>query len=220
MHRFHNVITGRLNRWLAFQMFDSVDRPEFENNELSTRVKYVFHALSLDESRIPFQTTLFFLPKGYQNEDKKHDKEWDTELKQVWFSGAHSDIGGGMQDSRLSNITLGWLISELETKNLLTFNKNYLVGAEHDPYPISSPHWAPYWATREGENEEVFMSKSKGVPRFFSRIGYGLTDIIGWQLQALPQVKRSPFYQYLAIIQRGEGLQLAILAESKVFTLL
>lgn len=168
LQRFHHPITDRLNRWLRWQVFDTVDRPEFENNELSIKVKHVFHALSLDESRMPFQTTLFFLPKEYQHR-KPPGQLWDTELKQVWFSGEHSDIGGGMQDPRLSNITLGWMIAELEAKNLLAFNKDYLT----DRTTASSESKIPtLWATQGGKNEEVFTSQKTGFPRFFAWLGY------------------------------------------------
>ena len=35
-------------------------------------------------------------------------------LRQVWFPGVHSNIGGGYDDQQLANITLAWMMSQLE----------------------------------------------------------------------------------------------------------
>ncbi len=32
----------------------------------------------------------------------------------MWFPGVHSNIGGGYADQDLSNITLAWMIAQLE----------------------------------------------------------------------------------------------------------
>ncbi len=46
-------------------------------------------------------------------------------LKQVWFPGVHSNIGGGYDDAELSDITLAWMMSQLEP--FLEFNGNYIL---------------------------------------------------------------------------------------------
>jgi Uncharacterized alpha/beta hydrolase domain (DUF2235) len=69
---------------------------EYRNTDLSPNIKYAFHALSLDEKRSAFQPTLWHLPEQTKGQ----------ELLQVWFSGVHTDVGGGADDPRLSNITL------------------------------------------------------------------------------------------------------------------
>jgi len=33
-----------------------------------------------------------------------------TQVEEVWFSGCHTNVGGGYSDSKLSNITLIWLL--------------------------------------------------------------------------------------------------------------
>lgn len=59
---------------------------------LGDHVKHCFHAVALDEKRDAFRVTR--LDNGYQ----------------VWFRGVHSDVGGGNQNSKLSNITLAWML--------------------------------------------------------------------------------------------------------------
>jgi hypothetical protein len=104
---------------------------------LLPNIRFAFHALSLDESRTPFQTALWFKHNGTKkgsdeaplnDSDGDDPGHWTTTLKQAWFSGVHSDVGDSMQDSRLSNISLGWMISELVTNDILALDQNYLLG--------------------------------------------------------------------------------------------
>ncbi|KAJ9664082.1 hypothetical protein H2201_005322 [Coniosporium apollinis] len=93
---------------------------KFENNELSPHIPFGFHALALDERRKAFSPTLWKVSSGSQSEDNR-----SQHIKQVWFSGRHSDIGGGCPDPSLSNITLAWMIAECEETKLLGFDHSY-----------------------------------------------------------------------------------------------
>jgi uncharacterized protein (DUF2235 family) len=57
-------------------------------------VDHCFHAMALDETRYNF--LLHRLPPN-------------PRLSQVWFRGAHSDVGGGNGNHALSSITLDWM---------------------------------------------------------------------------------------------------------------
>ena len=59
----------------------------------------VAHALALDEERERFEPSFWQAPAGAT-----------TQLDEVWFSGCHTNVGGGYSDSKLSNITLIWLL--------------------------------------------------------------------------------------------------------------
>jgi len=67
------------------------------------------HALSLDEKRKDFEPTIWAPRNG-------------VDLKQVWFAGAHADIGGSyepdLDNSFLSDISMMWLIRESNEKGL------------------------------------------------------------------------------------------------------
>jgi uncharacterized protein (DUF2235 family) len=80
---------------------------EFHDVELSRFVKNAFHALAIDEKRGPFKPSLW--------ESKK--KEGQV-IEQVWFAGVHSNIGGGYQDSGLSDITFKWMKEKAENCGL------------------------------------------------------------------------------------------------------
>ena len=74
-------------------------RYAFHDTRLSRIVKNAFHALALDEGREAFKPTFFT-----QQSDAGGQR-----LEQVWFAGAHADVGGGYQDQPLSNPPLRWM---------------------------------------------------------------------------------------------------------------
>lgn len=46
-------------------------------------------------------------------------------LRQVWFPGAHSNIGGGYEDQALADITLAWMMSQV--RPFLDFTPGYIL---------------------------------------------------------------------------------------------
>lgn len=64
------------------------------------------HAVSIDEKRSQYQTNLW----GFENSEH---------FKEVWFAGAHSDIGGSYEQCGLSDITLKWMLEEAQSNQLL-----------------------------------------------------------------------------------------------------
>ncbi|MFA7387100.1 MAG: DUF2235 domain-containing protein [Thiohalobacteraceae bacterium] len=74
---------------------------QFHDTELSGTVENAYHALAIDEHRAPFEPTLWaYKPKPGQT------------IEQVWFCGAHSDVGGGYPESGLSDIALDWMLGK------------------------------------------------------------------------------------------------------------
>ncbi|MER7575060.1 DUF2235 domain-containing protein [Streptomyces sp. NPDC126514] len=74
----------------------------FHDTELGSGVEAAFHALAVDERRSAFRPTLWHQPGDRQGQ----------ELKQVWFSGVHSDAGGGYKETGLSDIALLWMVDQ------------------------------------------------------------------------------------------------------------
>ncbi|WP_165390748.1 phospholipase effector Tle1 domain-containing protein [Pseudoduganella lutea] len=67
-------------------------------------IRRIFHAVSLDEKRSKFRPLLLCPALAPAH----------TELGEVWFPGAHADIGGGYEDAQgLSNISLQWMVAKL-----------------------------------------------------------------------------------------------------------
>lgn len=70
---------------------------EFRDCRLSDNVRFGCHAVALDEHREAFEATLWEARSG---------------LEQVWFAGAHCDVGGGYAETGLSDIALQWMIDK------------------------------------------------------------------------------------------------------------
>lgn len=95
----------------------------FVNTKVARAVQHGFHALAIDEHRGLFTPTLWEQPNEGSNQKVNLQK-----LKQCWFPGVHSNIGGSYPDAGISNITLAWMISQLEEHDggILSFNQDYL----------------------------------------------------------------------------------------------
>lgn len=81
------------------------DLPEIET--LAPHITHARHALAIHERRIEMEPTLL----------RKWDRSRQT-VEQVWFPGAHSDVGGGYSDFGLANDSLAWMCSEAKQQGL------------------------------------------------------------------------------------------------------
>ncbi|MGA8622267.1 MAG: DUF2235 domain-containing protein [Candidatus Sulfotelmatobacter sp.] len=86
------------------------------------------HAVSIDERRCYFQSNLW----GNQLPGQS--------LKQVWFAGVHSDVGGSYApiESGLSQIALEWMLCEAVSLGLLVdpVKADYVLGRVPPPPPV------------------------------------------------------------------------------------
>jgi uncharacterized protein (DUF2235 family) len=101
------------------------DRWKFHDVKLSTFVDNAFQALAIDERRKPFTPTLW---------EQQPDATNQT-LEQVWFSGVHSDVGGGYPETGLSDIALRWMMTKARDCGLVLAPpalKDDFGGALHD----------------------------------------------------------------------------------------
>ncbi|MGX9427039.1 DUF2235 domain-containing protein [Bradyrhizobium sp. LeoA1S1] len=76
----------------------------FRNRKLSDKVKLARHALSLDDERATFHPIRFDQSAPASAE----------QIREVWFSGVHSDVGGGYPDGTLSFVPLVWMVEQIE----------------------------------------------------------------------------------------------------------
>ncbi|MFL9771819.1 T6SS phospholipase effector Tle1-like catalytic domain-containing protein [Vibrio cyclitrophicus] len=91
---------------------DNVDEPNIRYGDQLCNVNNSFHALSLDDNRATVFTPLL-QSREYLMNDCTEEQRSALNMKEVWFSGAHSDVGGGYNESRLNASSLRWMLSEL-----------------------------------------------------------------------------------------------------------
>lgn len=90
--RFFDVPVEMVGVWDTVK---ATDDPDYGDQLLSPNVKAGYHAIAIDERRV-------FFPVLTWSDDPR--------VKQVWFPGTHSDVGGGYEDAGLSDIALKWMI--------------------------------------------------------------------------------------------------------------
>lgn len=86
----------------------------FLDTDLSPRVAAAYHAVAIDERRKPFLPTLWTDARGAT----PRINVAGSNVEQVWFAGAHSNVGGGYADSGLSDIALKWMIARARSNGL------------------------------------------------------------------------------------------------------
>lgn len=99
----------------------------FHDTALCDCVEYAFQALSLDERRASFQPCLW---------EKLEDNQ--TNLRQVWFPGAHSNIGGGYDDQQIATITFAWMVAQCQP--FLDFDLDYVIDQWEDVEDYEKQH--------------------------------------------------------------------------------
>jgi uncharacterized protein (DUF2235 family)/membrane protease YdiL (CAAX protease family) len=78
------------------------------------------HAVSMDERRRMFRLNHWEDPQPFRRSPFERDQEEDQDIRQVWFAGMHSDVGGGYPEpqSGLSKYPLLWMIAQAQAAEL------------------------------------------------------------------------------------------------------
>ncbi|KAI0284407.1 hypothetical protein BC826DRAFT_1093741 [Russula brevipes] len=94
----------------------------------NSAVRYFRHAVALDECRAAYQVNHWHQGNPH---DYKGVADERTNVREVWFAGCHSDVGGGsvLNGTRnsLARISLRWMIHEcFRTKSGIQFRRDSL----------------------------------------------------------------------------------------------
>jgi len=104
---------GGLARWIT-----SWTR-NFRDNEIGGHIEYGLHAMAIDERRRAFSPTAWV-------RSKEDDPRGNPEVEQVWFLGAHANVGGGYARTGLSDLALIWMMARVQDKTGLQFQDSYI----------------------------------------------------------------------------------------------
>lgn len=91
-------------------------RFKFPDYRLNENVKFAAQAVSIDDARAAFEPRLWEERQG---------------IEQVWFSGVHSNVGGGYPKQGMSLVTLDWMLQHAEAQGLRVLQSDRLSCAEH-----------------------------------------------------------------------------------------
>ncbi len=93
-------------RWLV----DLVMPIRFHEHDLAPYVRHGYHALAIDDERTTFHPVMW-------DESENENREKDS-IEQVWFAGAHSNVGGGYPKQGMAYISLYWMMRRAERHGL------------------------------------------------------------------------------------------------------
>ena len=92
---------------------------QFHDTTLSSLIENAYHALAIDEHRSNFKPTL------WTKSNKIVAGDLPQTMEQTWFTGVHSNVGGGYPNMGLSDIALEWMIEKAGLHGL-GFDKTYI----------------------------------------------------------------------------------------------
>lgn len=98
---------------------------KFHDVQLSPIVATARQALAIAERR------RLFAPSLWSGQDVPEARPID--IKQVWFDGVHSDIGGGYAECALADDTLSWMVTEATACGLAFVPERLLPNLQPDP---------------------------------------------------------------------------------------
>ncbi len=150
-----------LGLWDSVSTFGWIYNPIFLPYTTNNRsVKTVRHALAIDERRAFFQPMLW----GRSHAD-------DQNIKEVWFAGVHSDVGGGYPeaDSGLSKIALKWMLHEATRPEFgLVIDRKkhdrYVLGKSDGGYVKPDPAAGAHQSLKGGWWLVQYLPRSVWVP--------------------------------------------------------
>ena len=122
----------------------------FHDVTLSSWVDCAFHAVAVDERRRPFVPTLWL----QQPDAREHGQR----IEQRWFTGVHSDVGGGYPwtERGLATLALRWMVGRVTTACRLELDPSLLAGAPpsasdlHESLTLWYRAWKPANRTIDG----------------------------------------------------------------------
>lgn len=122
------------------------ERDLFFDPVLGSNVRVARHAVSIDEQRDDFDPTLW-------------DPKDGVDMKQVWFAGVHSDVGGGYApgdgDALLSDVPLAWMEREAVAAGL-GLESHLYVKSRLDPLAPAHKSYKSFW--------RVLGRKQRAIP--------------------------------------------------------
>jgi hypothetical protein len=132
----------------------------FHNYKLHPSVKNAYHAVAVDDDRLWFHPSLWT--------EKTREEQI---VEQVWFSGAHTDVGGGFNEPGLSDISLEWMVEKAVSHGLRIFlgsRKYWNFVVAPDPTDLYHPARKGFGKVfKEGKRNDVW--KNQGAWATFGR---------------------------------------------------
>lgn len=98
---------------------DLLFKTRFHDVKLSSIILSAYHALAIDERRWPFRPTLWELNNEHLRRIAESERNRKTSpYEERWFPGVHSNVGGGYENTGLSDCALEWMAEKAKHRGL------------------------------------------------------------------------------------------------------
>lgn len=125
---------GTPSKILSYLINKFIYRFKFPNFNLYKEVEHAYHAVSIDDERLTFHPVMW----DEEKEEKKNGR-----IEQVWFTGVHSNVGGGYPKQGMSIVPLYWMMTKAQQSGL-RFNTQDL----------------QYYKEHQNVNDKLYNSRS------------------------------------------------------------
>lgn len=184
---------------------------KFPTQTLGSHIEHAYHALSIDDPRVAFAPVLWGGP--------------DSRIHQVWFSGVHSNVGGGYPKQGMSLVALDWMLAHAERTGLRLQKTDVAVVRSHASVddtlydPCAGMGMFYRWAPRDVRD---YCDRSKCAPIIHlsvaERIAHGTADYAPGNIPPDVKVVATPVdstdpeceYKERMLGQRSETVERAI----------
>jgi uncharacterized protein (DUF2235 family) len=115
----------------------------FHDTKISPIILNAYHATAIHEKRWPFRPTRMELTSTRKQESESMRGDGAApkfNYEEVWFPGVHSDVGGGYEDSSLSDCALQWMVEKASQHGLAVKDFRALPARPFHPNPLADAH--------------------------------------------------------------------------------
>lgn len=170
---------------LLDQLLDDPRQYRFHDTELSPSVRHARHAMAMDEMRASFAPTLW----------TDVQPPADGSVRQLWFAGTHSDVGGGHVQCGLSDGALQWMVDEAVAVGLRV-NPVLLTQIRPDPQGVLHDSATGIW--------EHLRTLPRAVPAVIAaNVGMQLARQV-WERHSAPPISQAPYWPSTVLAPGGQ----------------
>jgi hypothetical protein len=136
-------------------LLNNPDRYKFHDTNLGSHVVRARHAVAIDEVRSSFMPTFW----TDTDDNVVNDATDNDRVRQLFFAGVHSDVGGSYAEAGLSDMALGWMMDAAQNSGLV-FKPEARADLKPDPK-------GPLHDSLSGVFE-LFNSRPRNIPPWHS----------------------------------------------------
>ncbi len=175
------------------ELFNLLDNPaswRFHDTTLGEHINIARHAMAMDEKRSSFCVTRW---TKYAS---------DRDVKEKWFPGVHSDVGGGYSDTDLSDITLEWMLTEAAEAGLV-FRDGIFEQLKPDPAGVLHNSYKGIFAKFRSRPRNVDCVVAENQAHFHESV---------FQRQAISPIEHPEYWPTIKLA-KNESTQVNIFAK-------